>query len=435
MATIVDSLLVTLGLDDKPYKKGAAEADRAQKQFKDNSKKTNNEITDQLKAVTRQVALMVVGFESLRGAIGFLAGINNADAALGRLAANTGTNVHELNRWGNAVELVGGDAKEAQGDVANLAQSITQMKAGGEVSPLLLLMQRLGVAIFDAEGKTRNLFDILKDAGGKLRQFSRPDAFQLGRGAGISEGTLNLLLQTEEAQKRIFAEAERNNNMNEVAAERAAELQKQWREMLQGARSFGRELLEMVTPAAIAFFNALKPAGDALKDILRSLNDAHVGEAFATAINGVAQAVAFLAEKLPAAQAAAASFFEFIGPKIEFVADKVARLVEVLNTMGSWFGSHVGIGAEVLGDYFAANTPKVDTQTGTERSPAALARTAQQQRLAAFQQRQAGTTGGGTTVQIDHMEVHTQATDADGIAADMNSALTRKISQADTGLN
>ena len=430
MATIIDSLLVTLGLDDKPYKKGAAEADRAQKQFKDNSKKTNSEITDQLKAVTRQVALMVVGFESLRGAIGFLAGINNADAALGRLAANTGTNVHELNRWGNAVELVGGDAKEAQSDVANLAQSITQMKAGGEVSPILLLMQRLGVAIFDAEGKTRNLFDILKDAGTRLRQFNRPDAFQLGRGAGISEGSLNLLLQTEEAQKRIFAEAERNNNMNEAAAERAAELQKQWRELLQSARAFGRELLETVTPAAIAFFNALKPAGESLRGILKGLNEARVGETFATAINGIASGIDYLVKKLPAAQQAMASFFEYTIPK--------------MNTATSWFDENVSgenahwyvalkraIADVIAGPAEAGSAP----EAAPANSPGALARVAQQQRLAAFQQRQATAGGGGTVVQIDHMEVHTQATDAEGVATDMQSALTRKISQADAGLN
>jgi len=430
VATIIDSLLVTLGLDDKPYKKGAAEADRAQKQFKDNSKKTNSEITDQLKAVTRQVALMVVGFESLRGAIGFLAGINNADAALGRLAANTGTNVHELNRWGNAVELVGGDAKEAQSDVANLAQSITQMKAGGEVSPILLLMQRLGVAIFDAEGKTRNLFDILKDAGTRLRQFNRPDAFQLGRGAGISEGSLNLLLQTEEAQKRIFAEAERNNNMNEAAAERAAELQKQWRELLQSARAFGRELLETVTPAAIAFFNALKPAGESLRGILKGLNEARVGETFATAINGIASGIDYLVKKLPAAQQAMASFFEYTIPK--------------MNTATSWFDENVSgenahwyvalkraIADVIAGPAEAGSAP----EAAPANSPGALARVAQQQRLAAFQQRQATAGGGGTVVQIDHMEVHTQATDAEGVATDMQSALTRKISQADAGLN
>ena len=430
MATIIDSLLVTLGLDDKPYKKGAAEADRAQKQFKDNSKKTNSEITDQLKAVTRQVALMVVGFESLKGAIGFLAGINNADAALGRLAANTGTNVHELNRWGNAVELVGGDAKEAQSDVANLAQSITQMKAGGEVSPILLLMQRLGVAIFDAEGKTRNLFDILKDAGTRLRQFNRPDAFQLGRGAGISEGSLNLLLQTEEAQKRIFAEAERNNNMNEAAAERAAELQKQWRDLLQSARAFGRELLETVTPAAIAFFNALKPAGESLRGILKGLNEARVGETFATAINGIASGIDYLVKKLPAAQQAMASFFEYTIPK--------------MNTATSWFDENVSgenahwyvalkraIADVIAGPAEAGSAP----EAAPANSPGALARVAQQQRLAAFQQRQATAGGGGTVVQIDHMEVHTQATDAEGVATDMQSALTRKISQADAGLN
>jgi len=197
--------------------------------------------------------------------------------------------VHEVNKWGLAVEQNGGHAEELQADVANLASSITNFKAGKGISELLALVQRAGVAIFDADGKTRNLFDILKGTGDYLRQFNRADASALGRSAGLNEGTLNLLLLQEAAQRRRLADAEKQNNLDDAASERAAALQKQWVELLQSARAFGRELLETITPGAIAFLKALEPAAKSLREILKGLNDANVGQAFATAINAAAK--------------------------------------------------------------------------------------------------------------------------------------------------
>lgn len=441
--TVIDALIVRLGLDPTSYKKGVADATRSQKALTDNTKKSGIEISDSLKAVTRQVALMVLGFESLKGAIGFLAGINNADAAMSRLARNTGTNVHELNQWGNAVDLLGGDAKEAQASVLGLSKELTAAKTGGDLGPMLQMFGRLGVDLVDSEGHVRTLFQMLDAMGGKLRALDQPTAFNLGAQAGLSEGVINLLLQEDAVRKKTFADAERANNMNEEAGRRAELLQKQWREMLQSAQAFGREILTTITPGIIAFLNALQPAAESLRGILKGLNDAHVGEAFATAINGVARALAYMVEKLPAAQAAVASFFEFIGPKIDYVADKVARFVELLNQAGSWFGSHVGVGQEILSDALANGAARAALRPalpGTERSPAALAQAAQARRAARFasQQGAAATGPGGTTsVQIDAIHVHTQATDAEGIARELPPALERKgvVAQANTGMN
>lgn len=441
-STVIDSLLVVLGLDATPYKKGEADAEKSQKRLRDSTKKTSDEMSGAIKGVARQVGLLVLGFESVRGALSFLTDINNTDAALGRLATNTGTNVHELNQWGLAVQQLGGKAEAFQGDVSNLASSLVAMRTSGDVSPLLLLLQKAGVATQDAEGKTRNLFAMLQDLGSYLRQFNRSDAFQFAKNAGLSEDTLNLLLLEDAERKKRFADAERQNNLDAAAADRAQKLQTQWVELLQSARAFGRELLETVTPGVIAFFKAIQPAGESLRELLKDLNNAHVGESAATAINGIAAGVAALARNLPAAQRAVADFFEYVGPKIDYVADKVSRLVEVLNTMGSWFGTHVGVGAEVAENYFRANTPAgVDTTAGTQRSPVNLAQAAQARRQAAFAARQAGGPvaggGGGTDVQIDQITITTQATDAAGIAAELPPALRRKgvVAQADTGMN
>lgn len=425
--TVIDALIVRLGLDPTSYKKGVADATKAQKTFKDNTKKSSGEIGDALKSVTRQVAAMVIGFESLKGAISFLAGINTADAALGRLAANTGVSVHELNKWGNAVELVGGDSKEAQGDISNLASSLVNLRAKGDVSPMIELMYRLGVAMFDAQGKTRNLFDILNDAGGQLRKMDHADAFQLARNAGLSEGTLNLLLEQEAARKRIFAEAERANNLDDAAAKRAAELQKEWREMVQSARAFGRELLEAIAPAAREFLEAIRPAGESLRGILKGLNDAHVGEALGKAVELLAAAIDRLVKMLPDVQAFTSKVFEAI--------DKAA------NTPG--FTAKI----EGVRDVFStpeevANRAAVK-KVGDTQGMVAAAKTLQQQMdMAAAKaghdiEYPYGTGHAQTTVQIDSITVHTQATDAEGVARDLNGAINRKLSiaQADTGMN
>lgn len=422
MATIVDSLLVTLGLDDKQYRKGAEDASRSQKKFKDDAKKRNEEIADSLKGVTRQIAAMVIGFESLRGAVGFLAGINNSDAALGRLAANTGTSVHQLNQWGNAVELAGGDAKEAQNDVAGLANAITRMQAYGEDSPILTMLRNLQVSLTDAAGKSRNLFDVIQEAGTKLRDgpYSRAQAFTIGRGGGLSEGTLNLLLTEEQARRRIFEAAERQNNLDEAAAKRAQKMQEQWRELKQGAIEFGRAINDLLFPAIMSFFKALEPIKPLLLDIVKSLKDSgafeglakgitHAAEGLKLAVDGWKELIALM----PAASTKAAD-------AAEVVTDYFGKnsTDPVIRALHSVFGS-------------ATPQPAAPALPGTERSPISLARIAQQQRTSAYQQRQSGS----NVVQIDHMEIHTRATDADGIAAGMQDAISRKVGQADSGMN
>lgn len=254
MATIIDSLIVTLGLNNGPYIKASKEAERAQKKFRDDTKKTGNEVSDALAGVGKAAVGLFLGFESLKGAITFFAGLTTQTAALGRFAKNVGEGAHELNAWDNAAELAGGSAAEAEGDIRNLSQSITSLKATGEVSAMLLLFQRLGVAIYDASGKTRKLTDIFKDAGDKLRTFNRADAANLAKNAGLSDSTLNLIIAQADERERLLRAGEANNAVTEQEVKQAQDLQEAWRGIGQTVKAVGTSLLtDFAGPVKEAF--------------------------------------------------------------------------------------------------------------------------------------------------------------------------------------
>ena len=270
-ATIVDSLIVTLGLDNAGYMKRAKEAQAQQRKFRDDTKKTGNDVADALATVGKQAAGLFLGFESIKGALTYFAGLTVANANLGRFAQNLGQSAHEVNTWTGAVELAGGSAADAQADLQGLSQSITALKATGEVSPLLLLFQRLGVAIYDANGKTRKFTEIYKDAGDKLRQFNRADAANLARQAGLSDSTLNLIIQQSKVRDDLLRKSEKNNQVNEETITQAEQLQQDWRQIGQSIRGAANQAERFAAPAILSSFKWISEHGTGVKDFFIGL--------------------------------------------------------------------------------------------------------------------------------------------------------------------
>lgn len=254
MATIIDALVVTLGLDGGPFKRAARDAAREQAKLKESVKKGGNEVSDAIGEVARQAGLLFLGFEGFKGAVNFFAGLNVATANLGRFSKNLGESAREVNTWDSAVELAGGSAQDAQKDLLSLSSSITDLKATGNVSSLLLLFQRMGVSIYDAQGRTRKLTDMYKELGDKLKQYNRADAFNLAQQAGLSESTLNLILAESSERERLLHVAEANNAVTDEAVQKAEALQESWRTIGQTVKGFGLTLLGLITPAVQDLF-------------------------------------------------------------------------------------------------------------------------------------------------------------------------------------
>lgn len=289
MPTVIDALLVTLGLDASDYKKSEAEAAKAtektaakvaaaqkksnekRKPIDEEQRKRNRDAANEekkradatvkgFKDIALGAAGLVLGFDSIKGFIGLLGQLNSNEAGLGRLSQNLGINVHELNTWGLAAERIGGKAEDIQGSFASVSKAITDFNVSAQVDPLFKVAQYLGMSIQGVKDKTKFLLDL----GDKLRdyasKFGRDAAFNI---SGLDATTFNLIT-ADDARQRL-AEAEKANHINEDTAKAAADSQAKINALKQRAANIARDIGHDVVPGAIDFTNStLSSAGDQL---------------------------------------------------------------------------------------------------------------------------------------------------------------------------
>lgn len=230
MATVIDALVVMLGLDAKPFKQGAKEVDNTLEKTKRGAKKTGQDIErsgkqgaeffNQLrKSALQFFAVLTVG----RGIADFTRNVVGMGAQLDRVAANLETSASKLSRWTGAVRQSGGTAEGFLGSVQGLSAQLTQLKLTGD-SGILPYIQALGVSLADTQGKARPFDDILLDISERLKAMpSRADAFNIGKSLGLDEGTVNLLLKGREEVKKLLAAQKEYSDSDAKAARQAEE--------------------------------------------------------------------------------------------------------------------------------------------------------------------------------------------------------------------
>lgn len=509
MPTVIDALLVTLGLDPSDYKKGEADAAKAtqataqkvgdaqkkqaanrkatEREQQKNARETANQEkkrADQtvqgFKNMALQASALFLGFDSLKGFVSLLGNLNSNEAGLGRLSANLGVNVHELNTWGLAAERVGGKAEDIQGAFANVSKSLTDLNVRGEASPLIVLMQRLGAATRGVTDKTKALLDL----GDKLREYAaahgRDNAFNIAAGAGIDATTFNII--TAANSRELLAQAERQNNVNEATAKEAQDTQAKIEAIKQRGKKIVRDIGHNITaPAVDTIDSAMTAAGYQLE----ALNAAAHGD-FAAALNKLRNSAGGgVVEDRGELEAALTRGEEYAGlPRgllhtiagIESNFDpravnKKTGATGLMQLRPEVFGKDVGkntfkdidtAAAEIArlakhygGDYVLAAEAynwgqgnldhylkgDVDRRTGraytlpaeTRNYARAVAATPGLPRSATNPEAQPATNN--TRVDIGHVTVQTNATDATGVAAGLASAVKRQTytAQANTG--
>ena len=308
MSTIIDSLIIKLGLDPSDYKKGEEDAAKATastatkltaaqkkteatrkkveteqakrtKQLADEEKKRADATVKGFKDIALQAGALFLGFDSLKGFVSLLGTLNTGEANLGRLSANLGVNTHELNTWGLAAERLGGKAEDVQAALANVSKSVTDLNVNAQVSPLFLLAQRMGLDIRNVTDKTKFLLDL----GDKLRtytaQHGRDAAYNIAAQAGIDATTFNLI--TADNARALLAEASRLNNITEATAKEAEATQAKIEKIKQRGAALVRGIGHDVTAPVVDYVDAtMTSAGYQLE----ALNAAAHGD-FAIAYN------------------------------------------------------------------------------------------------------------------------------------------------------
>jgi hypothetical protein len=263
MPTIIDSLIVTLGLDSKDVdskapgvraklselEKTASKAETGVHGIGKASKGTASELTNLSAKLTSFLA--VIG--STVAVSAFIKDTIETNTQLYFLSRNLDMNTQKIFAWGAAAKEIGGSA----GTVQNFMRQIAAMPGElltGKMPQLLPLFARLGISF-------REPFDqIMVDLSKRFAGMDRKMAFSFGLASGIPEDVMNLLLQGPGAVQGAIART-KGFGPTEKEAASAAELKRRFTDLELLIVKIGYDLLYKVTPYLEKFLDLLLKVG------------------------------------------------------------------------------------------------------------------------------------------------------------------------------
>jgi hypothetical protein len=472
MPTIIDSLLVKLGLDSSEYNKGKAdvekglkdtgkEADEAGKKLKKNAKDGADGFEKITKSVVKYLALIGSAAQVKR----FVTDQIEANASLYRLSQNLNQNANDISAWSNATELAGGSADGLRGTMDMLSQSQTELQLTGE-SGLIPFFSALGLSLTDTKGKALPVNDLLLNLADRFSKMDRTTANNMGRMMGIDQGTLQMLLKGRSEVQLMISRQKEYGAVTKKQAEEATRLRNAMVSSRQSFEAFGRELLSAATPALEKIFSLFADFGawvrsnkEFVQTFLTVLAAGLGAVALATipisltavSVLALAAAVAALWQDYQVWKRGGDSLIDWgkWGPGIEAAGRGIKKLKDLLSDLIYREIAAIDlIGALFSGDWtrakFAAGELISGSPSGEQSAPSKLGGIPGAAGAAAGagagQVAMANTQGGGgvansVETHIGEVKVYTAATDAPGIANDMGKSLDYLFtSQANYGL-
>ena len=258
MPTIIDSLLIELGLDtskfDSAQKKSVEELrkfdeqqQKTAKKTQDEARKTANEFNKTTQAVL-EYFLAYVGVSQIKD---FVANTTKANVEVGRSAHLLNMSAQELKTWGDMAEITGGSIETMTGTIQGLQQSLAEITRGN--AEVLKPAAMLGaMEAFDINSQTVDLYK-LSDAIANFRKtHTEAVTYSWAKSLGIDEKSFLLLEQGSEALRKQFKDFDSLNRVIQENSENANKLNKEWVETKKQAQSLGNTIYDfLLTPISL----------------------------------------------------------------------------------------------------------------------------------------------------------------------------------------
>jgi hypothetical protein len=254
MATVIDSLIVTLGLDNKDFQQGMKDTEKGLSDTRKNTDRVGKQIAASGKDAAEffgQMQRSAIKFFAVltagKGLINFTRDVVTTGANLYRLSQNLDISADTLHRWGRAADLNGGSMEGFLGTLQNLGSQVTEifMKGDSAITPYL---RQLGVSVTDAAGKAKPLTDILADIASSTEKAfpDRQQRYAYLKQMGFDEGTVNLLVKGGKELRNVIAAQQEYSDKDNKAA---FEAEQTWIKAQQRLEKLTRDLVIKVLPS------------------------------------------------------------------------------------------------------------------------------------------------------------------------------------------
>lgn len=255
MSTVIDSLLIELGLDASKFNAGQKKSveelrkfdEQAQKTAKNTQEGAKNTAEGFEKARNALISFGVAAFGA-KGFSQFVSTMTNTNAALGRTANLLGLSARELDAWGGVLKSVGGDANSFQTSIQAIQSGLAGIKLGD--SAILTPLARLGA--LGAVDLEKNSVDIYKLADA-LKRFRDANGEQLtytlAQQLGLNKETFLVLEQGSSVVHKLYDENYKLSGISEKNTEAAQKLQAQWGLLSQSFSGAKNSIMDELYPA------------------------------------------------------------------------------------------------------------------------------------------------------------------------------------------
>lgn len=343
MATVIDSLVMLLGIDDRKYQEGQKRFEDSQNRMRSGVKKTSDDMGDRAKKLTEsfgklrnEIVGMLTAFTAGVGLKDFIAQTVETDAQVGRLAKNLDMSTEELSAWQGVLRRSGGTAQDASNDLQTLVGAFQQIQLTGN-SPLIPYLNLLKISLSDLRNPSESLLKIA-DA---FHRMDPAQAAAIGKGMGLSPAMISLLERGRSAVQQMLAEQQKIGEVSKADAASAQALQNTFSSLSQAATSVGRAIRTFMAPALNAVTNALVFLAEWAQENRPIVIGLFAGVS-AAAVAMTIPLIAAGAALLGITGAALAAAAPFIALGLEF-----GVLAELLPALVRWFANLVHTNAQL----------------------------------------------------------------------------------------
>lgn len=265
MPTIIDELVVRLGLDPANFEKGQKKQADAWLKTQEGFRKGGKEIEDSSKKaaetvnlITRRVLELFAVVTGSQALSDFVRKLTAADASLGRFASSLGESPQRIAAWENAAERFGGSADATASTLERVNKQLYNLNKNGEALPreFSQLQAWTGMRIDPNHGLDRYLSDVAA-ALQRLHQIDASAAHNVAQALGIDPATEQLMYKMGSGIDVYLGKLEKSLSPSDRAIDAAQKLQASWAELLQRIIALANTIYDKLGPVLVDAANKM----------------------------------------------------------------------------------------------------------------------------------------------------------------------------------
>ncbi|MDE2434740.1 MAG: hypothetical protein KGM49_00635 [Sphingomonadales bacterium] len=227
---IVDAFVVTFGLDSSGFKKGEKDVSEATRKMREANKRAFDEMeqrgkkaAEAFRSVRNETVGMFLAFMGASSLTGMIGGMFKASVSADRLGQSMGVSAARVRAWRQAMKEVGSDPSQGDAALQKIAQDQQDWRLTGQTASDAQY-RRFGITPSDLINKDAS--DILLKISKAGEGMKKPEFARRLQMMGLSQDVVNLLMQGHDAVSRAISTGEKNAALLKDQEKNMQDLQK-----------------------------------------------------------------------------------------------------------------------------------------------------------------------------------------------------------------